>query len=307
MTFQRNQATATIDWAEPASQFRYQPPPFHFDQSHWGPPNGYEQLHPQPHQHTHYGMGMPDGYGMNAPGGYGEPHYDPNPQHVHPQNAYQQDFYPQNQQNPHYDGGPSFDQPMEDEKREVPNFLKEDTKKKGFKIDFSFPTKAAKKTQNDAKTFSQTFLKEWIQKEYDFSMNKISMTGLIFGFMFLGSIFFLIGFLVGVNMYGTGSAPEQTQRNYLPTRSGMITARTGVAPMNAAMAPLGAAGIVMGGNAPIQNHGRMPSSLQQNNNAPQYQNRAPQRMPSSAQQHSNYMNHGSIQPHGGYMGSRMVH
>jgi hypothetical protein len=81
--------------------------------------------------------------------------------------------------------------------------------------------------------------KTWIKEELNFSMNKISMAGLLFGLMFLGSVFFLIGFLVAVNLYGTKhvSGPELQPRSLIPSYGAQLSGRTGQ-PMNAQYTPI---------------------------------------------------------------------
>ncbi|WP_032113700.1 hypothetical protein [Candidatus Paracaedibacter symbiosus] len=50
----------------------------------------------------------------------------------------------------------------------------------------------------------------WLLEELSFSMNKISLAGLIFGLMVLGSLFFVIGFLAAVATFGTGRSSSST-------------------------------------------------------------------------------------------------
>lgn len=50
----------------------------------------------------------------------------------------------------------------------------------------------------------------WLLEELSFSMNKISLAGLIIGLMVLGSLFFVIGFLAAVATFGTGNTASPT-------------------------------------------------------------------------------------------------
>jgi hypothetical protein len=102
--------------------------------------------------------------------------------------------------------------------------------------------------------------KTWIKEELNFSMNKISMAGLLFGLMFLGSVFFLIGFLVAVNLYGGKQlvGPESQTRSLIPSYGAQLAGRTGQ-PMNAQYIPVN--------NMPYksQNTAHIPTSFQSQN------------------------------------------
>lgn len=50
----------------------------------------------------------------------------------------------------------------------------------------------------------------WLLEELSFSMNKISLAGLIVGLMVLGSLFFIIGFLAAIATFGTGGTASPT-------------------------------------------------------------------------------------------------
>lgn len=50
----------------------------------------------------------------------------------------------------------------------------------------------------------------WLLEEFSFSMNKISLAGLIFGLMVLGSLFFVIGFLAAIATFGTNNSAAPT-------------------------------------------------------------------------------------------------
>jgi hypothetical protein len=51
---------------------------------------------------------------------------------------------------------------------------------------------------------SQRMIRSWLLEELSFSMNKMSLAGLVFGLMVLGTLFFVIGFLAAVATFGTG-------------------------------------------------------------------------------------------------------
>jgi len=72
--------------------------------------------------------------------------------------------------------------------------------------------------------FQKNWYQQWIKQELTFSMNKISITGLIFGLMLLGSIFFLIGFLVAVNLY-TPKAVDFQERSLVPSSAAVMSGR----------------------------------------------------------------------------------
>jgi len=57
-------------------------------------------------------------------------------------------------------------------------------------------------------TVSETFYHNLIKEEIAFSMNKLSLTALLGGLMFLGALFFVSGFLVAVNVYTAKSLPN---------------------------------------------------------------------------------------------------
>ncbi len=64
-------------------------------------------------------------------------------------------------------------------------------------------------------TRDQSFLalckRLWIDEELFFAMNKLSLLGLVVGLMFLGTLFFLSGFLMAVNLYGIGVSKTEAQ------------------------------------------------------------------------------------------------
>lgn len=49
------------------------------------------------------------------------------------------------------------------------------------------------------------FKYHWINKEFLFAMNKLSIVSMIVGLMFLGALFFISGFLFALNLYGSTS------------------------------------------------------------------------------------------------------
>lgn len=102
--------------------------------------------------------------------------------------------------------------------------------------------------------------KTWIKEELNFSMNKISMAGLLFGLMFLGSVFFLIGFLVAVNLYGTKhvAGPELQPRSLIPSYGAQLAGRTGQS-MNAQYTPINSV------QYKNQNSTHIPTSFQNQN------------------------------------------
>ncbi|MES2252674.1 MAG: hypothetical protein V4482_03210 [Pseudomonadota bacterium] len=58
--------------------------------------------------------------------------------------------------------------------------------------------------------FAQKVHTNWIEKELNFSMSKLSFLVLIVGLFFLSSLLFITGFLVAVNIYDIGS-PKHSQ------------------------------------------------------------------------------------------------
>ncbi len=119
-----------------------------------------------------------------------------------------------------------------------------------------------KKEQTTIYNFLERFKKDWTTEELNFSMNKISMAGLIFGLMFLGSLFFLIGFLVAVNLYDHKPDPVCIPpKIYMPTQGAVISGQTGTTvPMSSPMPHTPRmtqphSGLGMQG-------GRMPTSMQ---------------------------------------------
>jgi len=126
-------------------------------------------------------------------------------------------------------------------------------------------------------TFIERFKKDWTIEELNFSMNKISMAGLIFGLMFLGSLFFLIGFLVAVNLYDKKPDPICIQpKVYMPTQGAVLSGQAGTTiPMSSPM-PHSPRMAQSYGSLGMQG-GRMPTSMQHTQPMP-YQGQG--RMPS---------------------------
>ncbi|CAO5677182.1 MAG: hypothetical protein HEEMFOPI_00707 [Holosporales bacterium] len=107
--------------------------------------------------------------------------------------------------------------------------------------------------------FQKEWHETWIKQELNFSMNKISVAGLLFGLMFLGSVFFLIGFLVAFNLYSHNagnSAVAQVYRSVMPSQTAVISGTGGAAP-NAQHVPSGS----------LQSVSRVPSSFNAKVNA----------------------------------------
>lgn len=137
-------------------------------------------------------------------------------------------------------------------------------------------TKKRKHTKRTIAEHIDDMLKNWTKEELNFSMNKISMSGLIFGLMFLGSIFFLIGFLVAVNLYDQRPDPLcPPQRVFLPSNGAMLSGQVGVAPMASGM-PMTQRLPTPPQNMQGMQSTRMPSHMQQQ--SPAYAMRT--RMPS---------------------------
>ncbi|PIZ32525.1 MAG: hypothetical protein COY39_05495 [Alphaproteobacteria bacterium CG_4_10_14_0_8_um_filter_37_21] len=125
--------------------------------------------------------------------------------------------------------------------------------------------------------FIERFKKDWTIEELNFSMNKISMAGLIFGLMFLGSLFFLIGFLVAVNLYDKKPDPMCVQpKMYMPTQGAVLSGQAGTAvPMGSPMPQTPRMAHPHAGLG-MQQGGRMPTSMQQGQPMPyQGQGRIP--------------------------------
>ncbi|HCU06448.1 MAG TPA: hypothetical protein DIC42_02540, partial [Holosporales bacterium] len=134
-----------------------------------------------------------------------------------------------------------------------------------------------KKEKTAAYNFIERFKKDWTTEELNFSMNKISMAGLIFGLMFLGSLFFLIGFLVAVNLYDRKPDPICIPpKIYMPTQGAVLSGQTGTTvPMSAPMPHTPRMAQSHSGLG--MQSGRMPTSMQQAQPIP-YQGQG--RMPS---------------------------
>ncbi|MBY0462009.1 MAG: hypothetical protein K2Q34_02390 [Alphaproteobacteria bacterium] len=72
-------------------------------------------------------------------------------------------------------------------------------------------TKARRSYFQDNFSFLTTFKSQWIDEELFFAMNKLSLLGLVITLMFLGTLFFLSGFLMAVNLYGIGDSKGHAQ------------------------------------------------------------------------------------------------
>ncbi len=75
--------------------------------------------------------------------------------------------------------------------------------------------------------FVQNFYANWIEKELNFTMSKLSFFALIIGLFFLSSLLFITGFLIAVNVYDIGTpqkiASSLQSSNYpLPNLDGSM-------------------------------------------------------------------------------------
>ena len=52
---------------------------------------------------------------------------------------------------------------------------------------------------------------DWLNEELTLTMSKLSLLGMVFGLMFMGALFFVVGFLSAVTMYGTGKPDSSAQ------------------------------------------------------------------------------------------------
>ncbi|MCX7338543.1 MAG: hypothetical protein NTX76_04610 [Alphaproteobacteria bacterium] len=110
------------------------------------------------------------------------------------------------------------------------------------------PRKSAKRTHKKTDTIactliesgkrlsaiSQTIKEQYIQKEIFFAMNKLSITALITGLMFLGALFFTSGFLMAFNLYGMGGGVARPETlaaaQHLPSANIVAQRRLASAP-----------------------------------------------------------------------------
>lgn len=79
---------------------------------------------------------------------------------------------------------------------------------------YSVPPKHTRSKQSylqESFSFLTIFKHQWIDEELFFAMNKLSLLGLVITLMFLGTLFFLSGFLMAVNVYGIGDPKGQAQ------------------------------------------------------------------------------------------------
>lgn len=132
----------------------------------------------------------------------------------------------------------------------------------------TFPkhTRSKRSYLQESFSFLTTFKHQWIDEELFFTMNKLSLLGLVITLMFLGTLFFLSGFLMAVNLYGIGDPKGQAQmaslnQPHTPT-PGYIQGRhqPTVVKGAAKVAPQYA---TMGGVAMVPQP-RLPSNVQQN-------------------------------------------
>lgn len=75
----------------------------------------------------------------------------------------------------------------------------------------SRPIKSKRSYFRESFSFLTTLKHQWINEELFFAMNKLSLLGLVITLMFLGTLFFLSGFLMAVNLYGIGDPKGQAQ------------------------------------------------------------------------------------------------
>lgn len=130
-------------------------------------------------------------------------------------------------------------------------------------------------------SFIERFKKDWTIEELNFSMNKISMAGLIFGLMFLGSLFFLIGFLVAVNVYDKKPDPICVPpKIYMPTQGAVLSGQAGTAvpmgspmPYTPRMAHSNSGLGMQGGRMPTSMQNAQPNPYQGQGRMPSYQMR----------------------------------
>ncbi len=179
----------------------------------------------------------------------------------------------------------------------MPNFLKPKKKKFKKKSLFSQISQFSKKIKNKNVTINKfvttqdnRFLKHsnlsWLEEEVPFSMNKISIFGLIFGLMFMGALFFLTGFLAAVSMLGLSShknnAPELMAQHSThtpsPNAAMLVSNRTFPEGSNP--------GTRVAGAIPMEiPNQRMPTSLKVSQAQAQYQYEVPVQVARYAEQH----------------------
>ncbi len=86
---------------------------------------------------------------------------------------------------------------------------------KSPKAPSNFPSESIVKKKQPSKKIQKT---TWLLEELSFTMNKMSLAGLVFGLMVLGTLFFVIGFLAAVATLGTNS--KQTHHSWATLSSG---------------------------------------------------------------------------------------
>ncbi len=70
-----------------------------------------------------------------------------------------------------------------------------------------FPAKVQRRLLPKTESFWRYYHYHWLDKEIFFSMNKLSIAGMVAGLMFLGALFFISGFLLAFSLYGV-SVPK---------------------------------------------------------------------------------------------------
>lgn len=180
----------------------------------------------------------------------------------------------------------------------MPNFLKPRKKKSKKKSLFSKISQFSNKIKNNNVTVNRfvttqdnRFFKHsnlsWLEEEVPFSMNKISIFGLIFGLMFMGALFFLTGFLAAVSMLGLSShkdnAPELMAQHSPHTPSPNAAMLVSNRPFPEGTQP----GIRVAGVVPmdIPSNQRVPTSLKVQQAQAQYQYEVPTQVARYAEQH----------------------
>jgi hypothetical protein len=136
---------------------------------------------------------------------------------------------------------------------------------------FSASPKRTKSRQSyfqDSFSFLTIFKRQWIDQELFFAMNKLSLLGLVITLMFLGTLFFLSGFLMAVNLYGIGDPKGQAKMaslnpSHMPT-PGFVQGHHQPTVVKGGQGIVSPQYATMGGVAMVP-QSRMPSNLQHKN------------------------------------------
>jgi hypothetical protein len=98
----------------------------------------------------------------------------------------------------------------------------------------SFYSHGLKKSGSKKQNATQRLYQYWVYEEITFSMNKISLLGLVLSLMFLGALFFTMGFLVAITTippktespthptWSQANAPAQQQSHAAPSAGGKL-------------------------------------------------------------------------------------